>query len=206
MDVYLQVGFCFVESILPSLLKSHCHEVGTTAERSMNWKLRRTGRPLMMKHFLIQSGSLRIFMGMGRQKPGPPSAPICRNRRDRSGSTLEFFHHPQPTLSGRDREILKKLAPEYGDPLCPGSGHEFLSLLPQVSNHLAADEKDFARRLRNISRHDLEYLVRLILDGSESIVCISPENIVELAGYVADTLSLEEAERILELYMNSDPC
>jgi hypothetical protein len=37
-------------------------------------------------------------------------------------------------------------------------------------------------------------------------VCISPENIVELAGYVADTLSLEEAERIMELYMNSDPC
>ena len=85
------------------------------------------------------------------------------------------------TLSSRDMEILNKLAPELCDPLCPGSGHEFFSILPPVSNHFAADEKDFARRLRNLSREDLEYLVGLILDGSESIGCISPKHIVELA-------------------------
>lgn len=110
------------------------------------------------------------------------------------------------TLSDRDTEILKKLAPELGDPLCPGSGHEFFSILPPVSNHFAADEKDFARRLRNLSHEDLGYLVGLILDGSESIGCISPENIVELAEYVADTLSFDAAEQIIELYRNGAPC
>jgi len=103
-------------------------------------------------------------------------------------------------------EILNKLAPELCDPLCPGSGHEFFSILPPVSNHFATDEKDFARRLRYLSCEDLEYLVGLILDGSESIACISPEHIVELAEYVADTLSFEKAEQIIELYKNGGPC
>ena len=110
------------------------------------------------------------------------------------------------TLSSRDMEILNKLAPELCDPLCPGSGHEFFSILPPVSNHFAADEKDFARRLRSLSREDLEYLVDLILDGSESIGCISPEHIVVLAEYVADTLSFEKAEQIIELYKDWGPC
>jgi hypothetical protein len=110
------------------------------------------------------------------------------------------------TLSSRDMDILKKLAPELCDPLCPGSGHEFFSILPPVSNHFAGDEKDFARRLRNLSHEDLEYLVGLILDGSESIGCISPEHIVVLAEYIADTLSYEDAERIIDLYKNGGPC
>jgi hypothetical protein len=103
-------------------------------------------------------------------------------------------------------EILNKLAPELCDPLCPGSGHEFFSILPPVSNHFAADEKDFAQRLRSLSREDLEYLVGLILDGSESIGCVSPEHIVGLAEYVADTLSFEKAEQIIDLYKNGGPC
>jgi len=110
------------------------------------------------------------------------------------------------TLSNRDMEILNKLAPELCDPLCPGSGHEFFSILPPISNHFAADEKDFARRLRYLSREDLEYLVGLILNGSESVGCISPEHIVEFAEYVADTLSFEDAERIIEIYKDDNPC
>jgi hypothetical protein len=110
------------------------------------------------------------------------------------------------TLSSRDMEILMKLAPELCDPLCPGSGHEFFSILPPVSNHVAADEKDFARRLRHLSREDLEYLVGLILDGSESIGCVTPEHIVKFAEYVADTLSFGDAEQIIDLYKNGVPC
>jgi len=110
------------------------------------------------------------------------------------------------TLSSRDMEILMKLAPELCDPLCPGSGHEFFSILPPVSNHVAADEKDFARRLRHLSREDLEYLVGLILDGSESIGCVTPEHIVKFAEYVADTLSFGDAEQIIDIYKNGVPC
>lgn len=110
------------------------------------------------------------------------------------------------TLSSRDMEILMKLAPELCDPLCPGSGHEFFSILPPVSNHVAADEKDFARRLRHLSREDLEYLVGLIMDGSESIGCVTPEHIVKFAEYVADTLSFGDAEQIIDLYKNGVPC
>jgi len=62
------------------------------------------------------------------------------------------------TLSERDLAILSLLAPEVTDPLCPGSGHGFFSILPPVSNHFATDDADFLNRIEQLPDEDLTYL------------------------------------------------
>ena len=104
------------------------------------------------------------------------------------------------TLSEKDQEILKKLAPELTDPLCPGSGHEFFSILPPVSNHFSVNNEDFLARIRKLTQEDLAYLVGLILEGTESVSCVRPEHIVLFAEEVADRQSLEQGEKIIRIY------
>lgn len=109
-------------------------------------------------------------------------------------------------LSPRDLEILKELAPELNDPLCPGSGHNFSSILPPVSNHFATSDADFLARIERLSGDDLSYLAGLILDGSESVGCIRPEHIVLLADQVSRLISADIAEAIIVLYEAGEPC
>jgi hypothetical protein len=110
------------------------------------------------------------------------------------------------TLSPQDLSILKKLAPEADDPLCPGSGHDFFSILPPASNHFAVSDADFLARLERLSEDDLAYLAGLILDGAESIGCMHPEHVVLLADQVARKLSMDTADAIIGLYVSGDPC
>ena len=109
-------------------------------------------------------------------------------------------------LSPRDIEILKKLAPELDDPLCPASGHDFFSILPPVANHFAADEVDFIDRVKRLSPDELAYLAGLILTGSESVGCLPPDALVLLVEHVADVLSLGTAEKIITIYQAGEPC
>ena len=53
-------------------------------------------------------------------------------------------------LDEKDFAILRKLAPEYSGVLCPESGHEFHSILPPVSNHIAEDEEDCFRIIKTM--------------------------------------------------------
>jgi hypothetical protein len=110
------------------------------------------------------------------------------------------------TLSPRDLEILKKLAPEVDDPLCPGSGHAFFSILPPVSNHFAASDADFLARIERLSDEDLGYLAGLILDGAESVGCMHTEHVVLFADEVARRVSMDTAEAIIALYTEGGPC
>lgn len=110
------------------------------------------------------------------------------------------------TLSLRDRAILEKLAPELCDPLCPGSGHQFASILPPVSNHAAHDDADFLHRIEQISPADLTYLTGLIIEGSESINCMRAEHVVLFAEQVAQHISLEYAEKIIAIYASGEAC
>ena len=73
------------------------------------------------------------------------------------------------TLTEKDIGILKKLAPEAKIPT------HYRSILPPVSMHYATDEWDLQDRLKRLSTEDLEYLADRILDGSECLLCISPE-------------------------------
>lgn len=110
------------------------------------------------------------------------------------------------TLSARDIAILKKLAPELDDPLCPVSGHDFFSILPPVANHFAADEQDFIDRVKRLSPDELAYLVGLILTGSESVGCVPPDALILFVEHIADVLSLETAENIITIYQTGEPC
>jgi len=109
-------------------------------------------------------------------------------------------------LSSRDTDILRKLAPELNDPVCPGSGHDFHSILPPVSNHFAADAGDFLNRIRRLSPDEMEYIVSLILDGSEGLGCIPPEDADALIGYIAETVSKDAARKVLALYESGEEC
>lgn len=107
-------------------------------------------------------------------------------------------------LDEKDLEILKKLAPELADPLCPGSGHEFYSVLPPVSNHFSRDDADFLDRILRLSPGELRYLVDRILDGGESIGCVLPEHIVLFAEQVAENISSETAQKVIDQYKQCD--
>lgn len=104
------------------------------------------------------------------------------------------------TFDEIDFAILRKLAPEYSGILCPESGHEFHSILPPVSNHIAKDEEDFAERIARLSGEDWKYLADRILAGREDLGCMPEEDIEAVAAHIREAVSEEAAERILRLY------
>jgi hypothetical protein len=127
---------------------------------------------------------------------------------DRAYRTNECIHMRRGTrkigmprvLNDRDKAILSLLAPEMEDRCCEGSGHEFQSILPPVSNHFARDEQDFAERIARLSKDDLEYLATRILDGSESMGCMPPEDVDSLVALLEDRVSSDLAKRVRNAY------
>jgi len=101
-------------------------------------------------------------------------------------------------LSDRDREILKKLAPECTELICQGSGVPFRSLLPPVANHFARDEADFRERIGRLTDEDLRYLADLVLTGEESLGCVPPDFLEIFLWQVAEHLGNDTAVRIVE--------
>jgi len=101
-------------------------------------------------------------------------------------------------LDEKDLEILKKLAPEM-----KASEMHYRSILPPVSMHYAADEEDFLDRLERLSEDDLKYLAGRILDGSECLLCISPESAKLFIEALEEKAPGEDAGRIRELYESS---
>lgn len=109
-------------------------------------------------------------------------------------------------LEARDREILLKLAPELKEMICSTSGHEFHSILPPVSNHVAVDGEDFERRIRLLSQEDLEYIADRILDGSESLGCVPEEDVESFARVLGERSSEKKARDVLECYRSRGAC
>jgi hypothetical protein len=101
------------------------------------------------------------------------------------------------TLNQKDIDILAKLAPEMRPPV------HYRSILPPVSMHFAADEEDFRDRLERLSSEDFLYLTNRILDGSECLLCISPEFARIFVDMLEEKVPGEAAERIRELYRSS---
>lgn len=102
-------------------------------------------------------------------------------------------------LNEKDIEVLKKLAPEIEK----RSKIEYRSILPPVSMHYAVDEEDFEARLERLTAEDLKYLADKILDGSECLLCITPEYARIIIHLLSNRLQGEPAERIRELYESS---
>ncbi len=101
-------------------------------------------------------------------------------------------------LDARDLEILKKLAPE----MKPEEMH-YRSILPPVSMHYASDEEDFQERLERLSSEDMNYLAGRILDGSECLLCISPDSARLFVEALVKKAPGEDAKKIKELYESS---
>ncbi len=110
------------------------------------------------------------------------------------------------TLSEKDVEILKKLAPECADITCVGSGFDFQSILPPVSNHYALDDDDFEERLKRLDIFELGYLSEVILDGSESLGCIQPEHAEILVRLLKERVSEDVGEKVKVLYEAEGVC
>lgn len=109
-------------------------------------------------------------------------------------------------LSERDLQLLKKMAPECEEITCIGSGLPFRSLIPPVSNHFSKDPGDFDRRIRILSRDDLEYLLGLIRDGSESLGCVPADHISILIDHIGREIGPGGAAEVLEIYEISRGC
>ena len=107
-------------------------------------------------------------------------------------------------LSVDDMQILKKLAPELMDTSCTQSGHDFRSVLPPVSQHFSTSPHDFRERLVKLSDKELDYLIRLIFEGMESLHCVKKEHIDALVEVVGIRISNEKADELLELYTFAD--
>ncbi len=107
-------------------------------------------------------------------------------------------------LDEKDFAILRKLAPEYSGVLCPESGHDFRSILPPLSNHIAVDEEDFAERVGRLSDEDWRYLTDQIFSGREDLGCMPEEDIETVLVRIRETISEEAAERVRRLYHLSE--
>ena len=109
-------------------------------------------------------------------------------------------------LSEKDIEILKKLAPECGDLSCSGSGHQFHSILPPVSNHFAEDSDDFLQRIMRLSDDELSYVADMIIKGEESMGCVPVEDIEVFVHLVHDRLSEEVARNVMSACESGYEC
>lgn len=109
-------------------------------------------------------------------------------------------------LSEKDIEMLKKLAPECADITCTGSGFDYQSILPPVSNHYALDDDDFEERLNRLDIFELRYLAEVILGGSESLGCIQPEHAEILVRLLSERVSEDVGEKVRLLYEAAGEC
>jgi hypothetical protein len=109
-------------------------------------------------------------------------------------------------LDEKDIAILKKLAPECGEMTCSGSGHQFHSILPPVSNHFSEDSDDFIRRVSSLDNDELTYITDLIRNGEESLGCLPVEDVEALVHLIHDRLSPEVAQNIISAYESGNGC
>ncbi len=100
-------------------------------------------------------------------------------------------------LSERDTKILAKLAPEMELPT------HYRSILPPVSMHFAVDEEDLRERLERLSEEDLKYLAEKILDGSECLLCVSPESATIFLDLLECKVPGDAAKSIREQYKSA---
>ena len=69
--------------------------------------------------------------------------------------------------------------------------------------HYAEDAEDFQARLERLDGQDLGYLAGRILDGSECLLCISPEFAGIFIDMLEEKMPGEDAEKIRALYKSS---
>ncbi|MGA9098556.1 MAG: hypothetical protein WB392_06450 [Methanotrichaceae archaeon] len=109
-------------------------------------------------------------------------------------------------LGDKDREILRKLVPEFEELLSQGIDLEYMNILPPVANHHSKDERDFGERLKRLSTEDLNYLADCVIDGSESLGCLYPEYADVFFEALSGKLSSETLAKVREAYESGSGC
>jgi hypothetical protein len=109
-------------------------------------------------------------------------------------------------LSQKDVELLKKVAPECKGLDCAGSGAPYKSILPPLANHFATSETDFRERLEKLNIEDLEYLLSLIENGSESLTCVPPHYMQVFIDLVTEKLGEEKSRTVFRTYILNPRC
>ncbi|MEN6396779.1 MAG: hypothetical protein ABFC78_09885 [Methanoregula sp.] len=109
-------------------------------------------------------------------------------------------------LNEKDIEILKKLAPEYEDLTCSGSGHQFHAILPPVSNHFAESAEDFTGRINKLTDEELAYIADRIITGEEGLGCVAVEDAESFVKRIHDRLSPEMAKKVIAAYESGAEC
>ena len=103
------------------------------------------------------------------------------------------------TLNPKDLEILKKLAPEI-DSHCKQAGHQFRSIIPPLSHHLATSSDDFIERLERLDDDELTYLAELVFEGMEDLTCANPEHVFAFCDLIKRRVSKEQGEKVAAIY------
>jgi len=107
-------------------------------------------------------------------------------------------------LSEKDKDILKKLVPEFEDLQSQGIDLEYMNILPPVANHHSKDELDFESRLNRLSAEDMKYISDLILDGRESLSCLWPEFAEVFFTVAGKKLSSAVADQLREAFKSGE--
>jgi hypothetical protein len=109
-------------------------------------------------------------------------------------------------LSQKDIDLLKQVAPECKGLDCAGSGAPYKSILPPLANHFATSEKDFRERLEKLGIEDLQYLLSLIENGSESLSCVPAHYMQVFIDLVIEKLGEEKARAVFRTYILNPKC
>lgn len=107
-------------------------------------------------------------------------------------------------LSETDIDVLKRVAPECKEHFCSGPETPYHSILPVIVNYYSKDTNDFRRRINLLSRSDLEYLVKLILLGDESLGCLPFEYRGVFLDDVSEKLGKDVASQVKDAYWKFD--
>ncbi len=109
-------------------------------------------------------------------------------------------------LDDRDREILRKLVPEFDELLSQGIDLEYMNILPPVANHHSKDERDFGEKLNRLSAEDMRYLADLVIEGTESLGCLYPEYADVFFESLKGKLSPDRLDQVKEAYESGGGC
>ncbi len=109
-------------------------------------------------------------------------------------------------LNDADRQILIKLVPELDALLKKGIEIEYMNILPPVANHHSRSPEEFAQRLKRLPSEDMSYLSEQVLQGIESLGCLSPEFAEVFFTVAGQRLSEAVADQLREAYESGGAC
>jgi hypothetical protein len=109
-------------------------------------------------------------------------------------------------LNEADRQILFKLVPELEALQKKGIDIEYMNILPPVANHHSRSPQEFEQRLKKLTPDDMSYLADQVLQGMESLGCLSPEFAEVFATVAGQRLSEAVADQLREAYESGGAC